>query len=293
MLALGTVQFGLDYGISNIQGQVSSDSIDDILTIAKVHHINTLDCALAYGNSQKTLGKLKASQHFDIVTKIPKLKDNEVSILPYFNKSLNDLNRTCINTLLLHDVNTLLQHPNSTLFCNELKQLKVQNKVKQIGVSVYSPEQIEQTTEKLTIDIVQAPLNVFDQRCCDQGILNIFKEQNIKLHIRSVFLQGLLLMENGTWPEYFSPYLDYLTKFDQLSKKLSTSKLTLALAFIIQNSSIKPYVEKIVVGCCSKNQLQQILQSYQQAKSLTIDDINWASFACNAPALINPNYWPN
>lgn len=290
-LALGTVQFGIDYGVSNTQGQVTPASIAEILAIAKENNIDTLDCAATYGNSEQVLGELEASQHFNIVTKIPNLKNNESSLVPYFNESLNKLNRTSVDTLLLHDVNTLLQHPNSDNFCHELKQLKSQNKVKRIGVSVYSPQQIEQSIKRLELDIVQAPLNAFDQRVCAKNTVNLFDQHQIKLHIRSVFLQGLLLMENGTWPEYFTPYLSYLTKFDMLSKKLKISKLTLALAFVVQNSLIKPYIEKIVVGCCSKKQLEQIIQSYNQAKQLPSDDINWTDFANNQAELINPSYW--
>jgi len=290
-LALGTAQFGLDYGISNPQGQVSPLEVKQILRLASEVGITTLDCAAAYGNSEAILGALPQSQHFDIVTKIPPLPDTELSIIPYFNNSIKHLKRTKIDTLLFHDVNTILQHPHSELFCHEIKQLKAEKKVKRIGISVYTPEHIEQSLEKLSIDVVQAPLNVFDQRVCHQATVKLLNQHNIKLHARSVFLQGLLLMATDTWPEYFTPYLGLLGKFDALASRLQLSKLTLALAFLLQNVHIKPYLEQLVVGCCSQSQLQQIVQSYNQAVAYPLEQLNWHEFACHEQALINPSFW--
>jgi aryl-alcohol dehydrogenase-like predicted oxidoreductase len=290
-LALGTVQFGLDYGVSNQLGQVSKAEINEILALANQASIKTLDCAAAYGDSEQTIGQSPQSKYFDIVTKIPHLQSTETSLVPYFQQSLKSLNRTTIDTLLLHDVNNILQHPNSDVFCHELNQLKIQKKVNRIGISVYTPEQIVQAIKKLNIDVVQAPLNLFDQRFCAQSTIEILSQHNIKLHARSIFLQGLLLMGSGTWPEYFSPYLSYLNKLDELSKHSQLTKLTLAMAFLLQNSLIEPYLEKLVVGCCSAAQLEEIIQSYQQALTLPLGEINWGGFSCPEPALINPSYW--
>ncbi len=290
-LALGTVQFGLDYGVSNQLGQVNKAEVNKILTLANQASINTLDCAAAYGDSEKIIGLSPKSQYFTIVTKIPHLQNAETSLIPYFQQSLKRLNRTTIDTLLLHDVNSILQHPNSDIFCHELNQLKRQKKVNRIGISVYTPEQISQAIEKLSIDVVQAPLNLFDQRICAQSTIELLSQYNIKLHARSIFLQGLLLMESGTWPEYFSPYLSYLKKLDELSNHVQLTKLTLSMVFLLQNSLIEPYLEKLVVGCCSAAQLEEIIQSYQQALTLPLGEINWKEFSCPEPALINPSHW--
>ena len=290
-LALGTAQFGLDYGISNLQGQVSESELNKILMLANEANITTLDCASAYGDSEKILGESPHSQYFDIVTKIPTLQHNEPSLAPYFHKSLNSLNRSTIDTLLLHDVDTILQHPNSDIFCHELKQLKIQNKVNRIGVSVYTPKQIEQSIERLSIDVIQAPVNIFDQRISAKAVVTLLNQHNIKLHARSIFLQGLILMEPDSWPERFSPYFRYLRKFDELSKHLQISKLTLAIAFLLKNSLIAPHLEKIVVGCCSATQLEQIIQSYKQALILPLDKVDWRAFSCHKQALIDPSCW--
>lgn len=290
-LALGTVQFGLDYGVSNLQGQVTEEEVKKILSLAKASNINALDCAAAYGNSESILGKLHESQCFDIISKIPDLPCTESSLIPSFNNSLSHLNRKNIDTLLLHNVNTLLDHPHSDNFCHELNHLKSQKKIKRIGVSIYKPEHIEQSLRKLNIDIVQAPLNIFDQRFCHTSVVDLLQKQNIKLHVRSAFLQGLLLIARDSWPTYFSPYREHLIKFDNLAKQLHISKLTLALLFMVQNSLIKPYIEKIVVGCCSKEQLKEIIQSYNEARALPLNEVKWETFACHDQALINPSSW--
>lgn len=290
-LALGTVQFGLNYGVSNAQGQVSVKEIDRILQLASQHNIDTLDCAYAYGNSEQNIGNNSHSQSFNLVTKIPALLANENTITTYFETSLQRLKRESVDCLLLHDANNIIEHPAKTSICEQLLKLKSFGLVKQIGVSVYAPEQVIQATETLPIDVVQAPMNLLDQRFCQSEISQFFSQHHIKLHTRSAFLQGLLLMSSNMRPAYFSQYDSLLNQVDDLAQRYKTSKLTIALAFLVQNSLIKNNLEKIVVGCCSAEQLQQIIDSYYSALDLNISDLDWAAFSSTEQALINPSLW--
>lgn len=290
-LALGTVQFGLNYGVSNAQGQVSVEEVDRILQLASQHNIDTLDCAYAYGNSEQNIGNNSRSQSFNLVTKIPALRANEDKITTYFDTSLQRLKRDNVDCLLLHDANNIIDHPAKADIREQLLKLKSLGLVKRIGVSVYTPEQVIQAAETFPIDVVQAPMNLLDQRFCQSEISHFFTQHHIKLHTRSAFLQGLLLMNSNMRPAYFCQFNSQLMQVDDLAQRYRTSKLTIALAFLVQNSLVKSNLEKIVVGCCSAEQLEQIVDSYYSALDLNISELDWTVFSSTEQALINPSLW--
>ena len=286
-LALGTVQFGLDYGISNDSGQVHSKEASEILATALSYGVNTLDCAAAYGTSEQLLGDNPLSQKFNIVTKIPPLGSENTCLVTLLKKSLHKLKRNKVNTLLLHDANDLISFPNRDKVYQQLVYLKQQNIVDKIGVSVYSPKQLETIITSFDIDTVQLPINFIDQRFLQNDLLQKLKQKNISVHARSVFLQGLLLMEQDKIPDYFQPYKKTLQAFTQLAEQLNCKKITLALTILVQN----PLISNIIVGCCSKEQLDEIVTSYHQAKNINLPLEILGEFASNELKLINPSLW--
>lgn len=297
-LALGTVQFGLDYGISNQLGQVSVNGIQEILKIARTLGINTLDCAGAYGNSEKILGELSVSENFNLISKVPALTHEIDSIVPFFENCLTNLQCKNIDTLLFHQVNDLLNSPNKLKLYEQISLLKKNKKIKKIGVSVYSPEQLISVTDSYDIDIIQAPVNIFDQRFISKPVLAQCINKGVKIHARSLFLQGLLFINEDKLQPYFSPYKDKLKAFNQLAKALSCSKLTLALSLLAQDSlntkghvTANTVIEKIVVGVCNAKQLLEIFEAYQQAQSLNISSDELALLADTRLGFINPSLW--
>ncbi len=295
-LALGTVQFGLDYGVSNSQGKVDKSQVKDILEKALALGINTLDCAGAYGDSEKTLGKLIANSDFKLITKIPNLSDTETSITKHFQQSLHNLKRISVQTLLFHHADNLIKHPYKIELFQQLEQLKTDRLINEIGVSIYTPEQLKNIGQQFKIDVAQVPINIFDQRFMSPNIINFCLEKNIKLHARSIFLQGLLLLDRNKTPEYFSPFKNKLNDFSCLAKKLACNKLTLALAILAQNSHEHSYssnvIEHIVVGVCNSNQLSEIVDAYEQAQKLMINYEDLTVLADPRLELINPSLWP-
>lgn len=298
-IALGTAQFGLDYGVSNSQGQVTKPEIDAILKQALSLGIDTLDCAGAYGNSEKILGQLNVSQNFNLISKIPRLSNNENNIEQLLSQSLADLQSKHLSALLLHHANNLLEHPDrNKIFC-DLDLLKKKQKVNRIGVSVYHPEQLLSILKYFDIDLVQAPVNFFDQRFISADIISICKKKNIKLHARSLFLQGVLLMTNENMPRYFKPYQEKLLAYSHLAKSLACSKLTLALAILAQNSPNKSndeqakqdVFEKLVIGVCNRQQLHEVAEAYHQAQNLSFCTEELKQLADTRAGLINPSLW--
>ena len=308
-IALGTAQFGLNYGISNKHGQVDKTQVADILNIAVGLGIDTLDCAGAYGNSEQVLGLLleqySSQKSFNIVSKIPELSPEQCSIYPFFDKTLKHLKQDKIATLLFHHADNLLHHPKKEQLFQQLQTLKVAKKINRIGVSVYNPEQLKAVALHYPIELAQVPMNVFDQRFISADIIELCQQKQIKLHVRSLFLQGLLLIEEDKLDPYFLPYKEKFLAFTRLAKYFGCSTLTLALSIVAQElpatlhrrnkeeHTVTPHniIEKVVIGVCSSKQLSQVVNAYQQAQNLAIAAQELLSLADDNLKLINPSLW--
>lgn len=325
-LALGTVQFGLDYGISNTQGQVSKAEVFDILTQAKHLGIKSLDCAGAYGDSEHLLGDIfkesDLSKNFNIISKIPALNDDQHSIETAFFRSLEHLQQQQIETLLFHHSDNLLYHPKKDSLFKQALSLKSQGLIERIGVSVYTPEQLKKIASHYPLEVVQAPINVFDQRFIAADVIELCQQKNIVLHARSLFLQGLLFIDQDKVAPYFQPYQQKLNDFAALAQHLNCTKVTLALAMLVNDSSpstsltktnitaqkshsitqdnVKEYVtkqadksiiEKLVVGVCNTQQLKDIIEAYKLAKELPISKTELLALADERLGFINPSLW--
>ena len=259
-LALGTVQFGTNYGVSNTKGKVSQEEVGEILKYAKAQGITTLDTAQGYGDSENTLGNFDLSG-FRIITKL--------SVNNRIEQSLENLKVQNIYGLMFHREDEI-----DDISWLNFENYKSQKLVNKIGVSVYSPEKLFDIIKKYPIDIVQLPLNVLDQR-----FLPFFpelKKRNIEIHSRSTFLQGLLLMDI----KKISPYFN---EIKPLLEKLPKNKLQASINFI---KSIKE-IDKIVFGVTSKKELEQIFLIYN-IMSLPLD---YSKFAIQDEKYINPSKW--
>lgn len=277
-LALGTVQFGTDYGISNHKGKVPFDEVKKILDFALSQGVNMLDTAYLYGNSEENLGRLNLEK-FHVVTKTTKLDaflDKDENIERYkqaFYLSLKRLGKIKLHGLLFHDADDLLSPLGSALW-DLISSFKAQGYVRKIGVSVYSSSQLEQVLNTFDIDIVQLPLNIFDQRFLP--ILPYLKQKGIEIHCRSVFLQGLLFMDIDNVPEYFEPIKHILAK-------LPVNRLELALSFV---KNVKE-VDKAVVGVTLKDELEEIVLSYNKENEI----VDFSKFKIDDEKFINPSKW--
>ncbi len=284
-LALGSAQFGLNYGISNSLGQVNALEVSRILVLAQQHHINLIDTAAVYGESEKVLGHSGLCKNFALVSKIPALRDQEDNVAKYIENSLANLNINQLDSVLFHRVDDVISSPLKQTRFNHLMTQKQLGKVKKIGVSVYTPAQLSYCFDHYPLDVVQLPFNLLDQRFLHTGWLDKLKKSGIEIHCRSVFLQGLLFMEKSQLDDYFNPYLPALEKISQKAKALKIPMITLALAIVCQQSNI----DKIIVGCCNKTQLHEIIMAYHDAKKIS-DDLTELAF--NDEQLLIPSFWP-
>lgn len=284
-LAIGTAQFGFDYGVSNQSGQVSQNDVERILKAAHSAGIEALDTASDYGNSELSLG-LAGVNSFQVVTKFGAMPKNITDAKRWvFEKIESSISRVKVGGLhgcLMHYPSDLLGPHGDNIYA-ALLESKAQGLIKNIGISIYSPVVLDQLSHRFEFDIIQAPMNIFDRRLDSSGWLSRLKELNTQIHIRSVFLQGLLLMDADSRPEYFSHWAPLFDKYDSWLACSPYSAIESCIGFIQQFKS----VDKIIVGIASLSQLEGIIKAYSNNALLRVP----SDLCSDDSELINPAKW--
>lgn len=283
-IVLGTAQFGLPYGVANKAGVVPFNEVEKILDVAFLSGIKTLDTAISYGNSEKVLGQIGVNRWI-IISKLPSVPDSCKDISGWIRRqvegSLSRLRVESLHGLLLHNASDLMG-PQALNIVQALNELKNAGLVNKIGVSVYRPSEIKLSKLKLQVEMVQAPLNLIDQRLVRSGILSELALDNVEVYIRSIFLQGLLLMSPSSRPPYFSKWRALLEKWDEWIEKSGAHAIDVCLAYCLNQSNIG----KIVLGVDSVFQLEDILESLSRPVE-KIPDFMYS----DDPMLIEPFNW--
>jgi len=259
-LALGAAQFGLDYGITNNTGTVSNEQIKLVLNLAKKKNVQTIDTAASYGVSETRLGNFDLSA-FEIVTKISDIGNDSSRVENRVDTAIiGSMERLKVNQLdavLIHNVD-LLFGPTSDKIVRGLLKAKDKGLCKKIGVSIYNPDHIKPLSEKFPIDLIQAPLSIFDQRMIHSGGLKYCKDNNISVHVRSIFLQGLLICSPKERPRYFDKWAKIWTLWDIWLEKNNFSQVQGAISFI--NTHLPLGIERVVVGFQNIKQFKEVLR---------------------------------
>ena len=283
-LALGTAQFGLKYGLANMADKVPSDMVAQLLKIASACDITMLDTAIAYGDSEQVLGRYNLTK-FEIVSKLPAVPSDcsnvEEWVLEQTIASLKRLKTDKLHDLLLHKPAQLLGTNGEKIYKSILK-LKEQGMVDQIGVSVYGPDELSELIKRFDFDVIQAPMNIFDRRMENTGMLKQLKKAGAAIHIRSAFLQGLLLMPSEKIPVYFAPWASLIKQYHQWLNQQSLSPLQACLSYLNQHSDI----DKIIVGVDNIWQMKQIIAAIDAPIADMPDFLQSVD-----EGLINPSRW--
>ena len=292
-LALGTVQFGTNYGVSNKDGITPEQEVSEILNYAWEKGISLLDTAPSYGISEEVIGKNVGNFPFKIVTKTSIFKKARIEktdamhLKSTFNESLKRLKRPYVYGVLIHHANDLFADGGEYLW-QTMCELKQSGKVEKIGVSVYSSFDIDSILKKYKPDIIQLPINVFDQRLVKNRYLQFLKRQNIEIHSRSVFLQGLLLMPPTEIPSYFEPIKQLIEKYHHEIKNENITPLTASLAFVYN----QPEIDYIIVGVNSKSHLREIIRAAEYIElNSNLAQFDYSAYAVDDEAIINPSLW--
>jgi len=283
-LILGTVQFGLDYGINNRSGKPATDSVAAILDLAFQQGIRILDTAEAYGNAQEVIGDYHraSSKRFEIVTKFSAGRKDLSDQLP--RRVAQDLQTLAVDHLYAYmfhsykDFETYYNH-----YRADLEALKKQGLIKKIGVSVYTNAELEQLLA-YPIDLVQLPFNMLDNRAQRGDLIAAAKQKGMEVHTRSVFLQGLFFMES--LPEKLRALGPYLDQVAEASKAYGIGLSDIALNYAVQQEQI----DQVLIGVDTVAQLKQNFESLDLSLPVElmaqIDRI-----AVKENTLLNPSTW--
>ncbi|MEO8364240.1 MAG: aldo/keto reductase [Ilumatobacteraceae bacterium] len=283
-IALGTAQFGSMYGIANRTGQINFEQGRNILARARQSDINTLDTAISYGDSETMLGTIGCSS-WNVISKLPSIPEEISDISSWVQSEVrSSLERLKIPTLygvLLHRPSDLLG-PHGDALAENLLDLKSSGMVSKLGVSIYSPDELEPLDGLPLLDIVQAPMNIVDRGLASSGWLSKLDQRPVEIHTRSAFLQGLLVMSPAVRPAWLIKWSEIFGLWDAWISETGMSRIEACLAHVRSYEQI----DQIVIGVDSVDQLDEILEALdapplRAPTSLELDD----------QFLINPSLW--
>ncbi|MDC1379836.1 aldo/keto reductase [Algibacter sp.] len=283
-LILGTVQMGLPYGINNTIGKVSLENSHNILEYAFDHGIKILDSAEAYGNAHEVIGsfhKNNPDKVFEVITKLPHQFDEDIN--GKVNTYLNDLHVSQLHALLFHSFSSYKENFDNF---DVLIQLKNSGKIKHIGVSVYTNEEIEDVILNDDVDIIQLPFNLFDNSNLRGDVLEKAKSKGKIIHTRSALLQGLFFKDIHSDNSAVQNLKNELLQLSKITKNTNVTLAQVALNYCLQQTTI----DNVLIGVDSKEQLQDNLKSLNHTlKASTIHEIN--KIKVSNVNLLNPSLW--
>jgi len=283
-LALGTVQFGLDYGVANASGRVTPQEAKAILQCALEYEMDTLDTAIAYGDSETVLGQLGINK-WKTITKLPAVPNDCHDVTQWVHvqiqQSMARLGVTHLHGVLLHRPGQLLERVGPTLYA-ALQDLKAQGFTRKVGVSVYCPAELDPLFDVYSLDLVQAPVNILDRDLVKSGWSSRLHAAGVEVHTRSAFLQGLLLMPPSQRPVKFNPWADIWNIWDGWLAREGLSPIEGCLRYVCNLLEI----DRVVVGVDTSDQLNEIVKA-AEGQLASLPEFN----ALQDARLINPASW--
>jgi len=280
-ISLGTVQFGINYGIN--KKKINFKEIKKIINYSNKIKIKKIDTAIAYGKSEKILGSFSL-KNWRITTKIPAYRvsygDPEKWTKNQIKNSLNSLRIKRLHGVLFHNTNDLFNSNGKKIY-KALLNLKKRGLIKKIGISIYDFKNLNKILKIFKIDIVQVPFNIIDRRLLKSSLLDLQKRNKIELQVRSIFLQGLLLKNL----KYKNLKFNRFTKiWTALHNWLYNNKYNLLDVCI--NDCLRYNFDSIIIGFENLNHLKRII-NYKKINNLRLP----VSFSSNKNSLINPTKW--
>jgi len=265
-LALGTVQFGQDYGIANTTGKIPGQEVFALLDHASRAGIIRLDTATAYGDSETVIGKYlkNSSRRFDVVSKLPPLEGYASGAEALLLKStLDRLGVKQLYGYLVHRFEDFRRHE---ALWEGLKNLRGQGLIKRIGFSLYAREELEfLLDQQIQFDMVQVPYSIFDRRF--ERYFDVLRKKGVEIQARSIFLQGLVFLPSKNLPVFFERARPALASLEQIARGNDLSISAICLNFVLANSS----VDKVVIGVDSLEHLKAniaILNNFDHVRNI-------------------------
>ncbi len=281
-LIIGTAQFGMPYGIANAVGKVHFSEVVRILDLAWSSGICTLDTAKSYGVSERVIGSYLQQRRHCSWSVITKLSDKDESVSSQINDSKERL-AIQAKAVLAHSSDLYVD----SWFQEGMKKAKNEGMVKQIGVSLYSEDEIVRVMDStLTPDIIQLPINLLDTRLYRSGILGALSNSGVEVHARSVFLQGMFFLPEKQLTTRFMSAVPYISKLTTIASKVG---LTLSELSLLWLTGLRE-VTKVVVGLDNVVQLERHLATLKKTGSPTAFE-EAIAVACEDKHILDPRLW--
>ena len=275
---LGVTQFGLNYGILNQHNSNKKKKLKQILNFSKKKGINSIYSSKYYGNANKFL----ATENLNYFKLYIKFKSQDLlkkNFLEDFEKMKKKLKKN--NLILMLDRFENLKNRERLKIYNILLDLKKDKKINRFGYSIYSFKNLKKICHEFKPNILQCPYNVIDRRLEEKKLLQFLKINKIEIHVRSIFLQGLLILHYSKHPRKFLNWKKIFKKFDDQIQHYKISNLDWCLNFIEKNK----YINKILLGVDNIDQLREICSFKNNEK------IKFPKMYVKDEKLINPSKW--
>lgn len=278
-LSLGTVQFGLAYGAVGLGHQVTPEMAASILAQAWADGVRLLDTAASYGDIENRLLGLCDKRPFRIVSKIRPLgtlsaPEKARALQQSMEGSVSDLGEQ-LDALLFHSAADLLSSDGDALW--KAARAALAGSTVRLGVSCYAPQELIELRSRFDIQIAQLPGNALDQRLHQMPALD-----GVELHLRSAFLQGLLLQAKAG-ARRVPAAAKALQAWESRCTQARLSPAVAALGVVKD----LPRVAHCVVGVESLDQWREIHKAWQEAQAL-----HWPELASDDPEVFDPRVWP-
>ena len=280
-IVLGTVQFGVNYGINNTSGQVTQEEVSNILEIANKAGILTLDTSSGYGASETVLGKSlkETNTSFNIVSKYPRC-DKDVRTT--FEKSIANLGVDSLYGYLVHHFDFYQEKPEQF---DDMIALKNEGMIQKVGFSLYTVDQLQYLLDNdVKFDILQFPYNIFDRQF--EPYMDELVKKGVEIHTRSAFLQGLFFKDTNTLPSKLVPLKPYLDNLHHYCQDNNISIEELTFGYVLANDNVRG----ALIGVDNHHQLESNIRvAGKELRQEVIDFIK--SIDIKEKKLLNPVNW--
>ncbi len=257
---LGTVQLGTVYGLGAVQPSTVDGGAQAILDAASDAGIVWLDTARAYGKSEKQIGHWLGGHKpvFHIVTKIRSLAavddaDAAAATKTSLAESFKSLGISSVDICLTHRPDDLLRMP----VAQALRQAKASGSISQFGGSAYTREEAAALLQVEGIGALQIPMSVVNPEFRDGEFLAQARDRGVTVFVRSVFLQGALLMEHAQLPPHLEPLRPTITKLRAVADEAKVTLLTLLMGAVRGVTG----VSSLVLGVDSVEHLRDLVSA--------------------------------
>jgi aryl-alcohol dehydrogenase-like predicted oxidoreductase len=281
-LILGTAQLGSAYGVTNTRGRLADDEVRSLLELARAAGVVTFDTAADYGDSQQRLGAFAPSGG-RYVTKfsLPAVTEPDADSL--YGRSMADLRVSSLAGLMFHKMSDL-DDSRAARTIELMREARDRGAVERIGVSIYDDTDLAKAVQTFRdLTLMQFPGNILDGHLLDSPVMQELHASGVELHVRSAFLQGILLADPSTLSPFFAPLAPALVHLAKVASHTGTTVLGLALRYLRDH----PLVDGVVVGATTPAELEAILAEWQLPQSgIESNDLGVPR------SLLDPRLWP-